>query len=230
MESYMPNDTRLGSPFSLMLLILRIANKSYFAFVNDAKLLVVKKWIMLLKVMHPLLETTSISVISQALLPYETLARAIEEHQKLHPSRLRHHILFLLSLLVVDSELSNAKAIAEALARIKQAEMKAETADEVTEQTRLAKAYNMTKIDDLQTPPDLLYAALYIKDSHQYFDSLHIDSTTSPRMKDSCGKINVGQFDPKQFFASLGQQVSEIKNQGLEDPVIDPDVAIMVTS
>eukprot|EP01018_Ginkgo_biloba_P037449 Gb_29885 [translate_table: standard] len=139
---------------------------------------------------------------------------------------INRHATVVLEGRALDSELGDTKAVAEALARAKQDE--AETVDEGTEQRRLDRVYEMTEIDDLQTPHSFPYAPLYIKDPRQYFDSQQANAIRALEETGSSGNINAGQIDRDLVYSSLEQQILEIKKQGLKDPIINPGVALKV--
>lgn len=141
---------------------------------------------------------------------------------------INRHAAVVLEGQALDSDSGDTRSVAEALARVKEAETASETVDVGTEQRRLDRVYEMTEIEDLQGPRSVPYAPLFIKDPRQYFDSQQTNAVRVLGETGSSGNIISGQYDPDQVYTSLRRQVLEIKNKGLIDPIISPDVALKV--
>lgn len=143
---------------------------------------------------------------------------------------LNRHAAVVLEGQALDSELGDTRSVAEALARVKEAETALETVDEGTEQRRQDRVSEMTEIEDLQGPRCFPYAPLFIKDPRQYFDSQQANAVRALGETGSSGKIIAGHYDPDEVYTSLRQQVLVIRRKGLNDPIISPDVALKVVN
>eukprot|EP00252_Welwitschia_mirabilis_P000319 TRINITY_DN10355_c0_g1_i1.p1 TRINITY_DN10355_c0_g1~~TRINITY_DN10355_c0_g1_i1.p1 ORF type:complete len:574 (-),score=136.10 TRINITY_DN10355_c0_g1_i1:160-1881(-) len=140
--------------------------------------------------------------------------------RKLSQDLNRHAAVVLEGQALDDSDFRDARSVAEALARIKQADAVNNASDE----QRMRRVYEMTEIDDLQGSPTHPYAPLYIKDPRKYFDSqqANIGPTQEART------LGTGHIGLDEIYVSLEQTVLEIRKRDLRDPIINPELALKV--
>ncbi|KAJ7963500.1 BSD transcription factor [Quillaja saponaria] len=120
----------------------------------------------------------------------------------------------------VDVELEDPRTVAEALARTRNESIGN------TEQGRLDRISQMTQIEDLQTPQDHPFAPLCIKDPRDYFDSQQANAVKT--LNDSQAKFDRCRLSPEEAYGSLRKSIYKIKTVGLSDPIVSPEVALMV--
>ncbi|KAH7545455.1 hypothetical protein FEM48_Zijuj01G0095700 [Ziziphus jujuba var. spinosa] len=122
----------------------------------------------------------------------------------------------------VDVDLEDPRIVAQALVR-----SRPET-NENASQERLERISRMTEIEDLQAPHDHPFAPLCIKDPREYFDAQQanalrsLDDTRAGTEQMKCNLTN------EEVYGSLRKSISEIKTRGLNDPIVKPEVALMV--
>ncbi|ONK79246.1 uncharacterized protein A4U43_C01F4410 [Asparagus officinalis] len=139
---------------------------------------------------------------------------------------LNRHAAVVLEGRPLDMELGDTRTVAEALARSRQAESN-ETSDENEDLERLERVSRMTEIEDLQGPQNLPYAPLCIKDPHEYFDcqlanALKALGDSGAGIKPDCS------LNAEEAYVYLAEQISEVKFRGLNDPVVQPEIALKV--
>ncbi|KAI3981108.1 hypothetical protein MKX01_032248 [Papaver californicum] len=123
-----------------------------------------------------------------------------EQYKRTLAQDLNRHASVVLEGRTSDMELGDARTVAEALAMSK-------------------------KIEDLQTPHNLPFAHLLIKDPREYFDSQQANALKA------LGDTAVGiktincNVNTAQAYGFLRKSISEMKVTGLNDPVIEPEVA-----
>ncbi|KAI3849504.1 hypothetical protein MKX03_021490 [Papaver bracteatum] len=120
------------------------------------------------------------------------------------------------------------QTVAEALAKSKKADLAAQISDEKANYNCSKCASRMAAIEDLQTPHNLPFAPLLIKDPQEYFDSQQANAL------EALGDMAVGtntmhcNVNMAQAYGVLRKSISEMKVIGLGDPVIEPEVASTV--
>lgn len=122
----------------------------------------------------------------------------------------------------IDMDLEDPRTVAEALVRSRQ------ESDGDATQERLERISRMTEIEDLQAPHDHPFAPLCIKDPRDYFDAQQANALKTLddiRSKTEQTKCNLS-ID--EAYGSLRDSVSKIKTMGLSDPIVKPEVALMV--
>ncbi|PON47237.1 NIM1-interacting TFIIH subunit [Parasponia andersonii] len=122
----------------------------------------------------------------------------------------------------LDMDLEDPRTVAEALVRSRQ------ESDGDATQERLERISRMTEIEDLQAPHDHPFAPLCIKDPRDYFDAQQANALKTLddiRSKTEQTKCNLS-ID--EAYGSLRDSVSKIMTMGLSDPIVKPEVALMV--
>ncbi|XP_011007561.1 PREDICTED: probable RNA polymerase II transcription factor B subunit 1-1 isoform X1 [Populus euphratica] len=143
----------------------------------------------------------------------------------------RHAAVVLQGTTIDEEQLKDTQTVAEALERSKQGQ---NTSNEETDinanQDRLSRILKMMEIDDLQASSDLPLALLSIKDPRDYFDSQQASALKTSR-DTSIGNDPVRRtLSVEESYASLRDSISHIKNTGLVDPMVTPEVAAKVLS
>ncbi|GMY30782.1 general transcription and DNA repair factor IIH subunit TFB1-1-like isoform X1 [Fagus crenata] len=119
----------------------------------------------------------------------------------------------------IDVELEDPRIVAEALAQSRQ------ESDENAKQERLDRISRMTEMEDLQAPHDHPLAPLCIKDPRDYFDSQQLKTSDDARAGTEQLRSSLSS---QEAYGSLKGSISEIKAKGLSDPIVRPEVAVMV--
>ncbi|WVZ95046.1 hypothetical protein U9M48_040852 [Paspalum notatum var. saurae] len=140
---------------------------------------------------------------------------------------LNRHAAVVLEGKASDVDLTNTKAVAEALARSKKEPPSNSTVDDANHE-RLLKVARMTEIEDLQAPRSLPYAPLCIKDPKEYFDSQQANALRSLGGTNDGRKARNCSLSTEEAFHHLMDQVSSIKVNKLNCPVIQSDMALKV--
>lgn len=141
---------------------------------------------------------------------------------------LNRHAAVVLEGSALDVELGDSRAVAEALARSKQAEMSTDVSDETVNLERSGRVSRMTEIEDLQGSRRPPYAPLCIKDPREYFDSQQANALKA------FGEAGAGikpldcTLSTEEAYTYLTGQISEVKIRGLNTPVVQPEVALKV--
>uniref|UniRef100_A0ACD5ZZM2 Uncharacterized protein n=1 Tax=Avena sativa TaxID=4498 RepID=A0ACD5ZZM2_AVESA len=140
---------------------------------------------------------------------------------------LNRHAAVVLEGRSTDVESTDTKTVAEALARSKKEPPSSFVSDDASHE-RLVKVARMTEIEDLQAPRSLPYAPLCIKDPREYFDSQQANALRP------LGGSNVGRkarscsLSTDDAFRHLMDQISSVKDNKLNIPVLQSDVALKV--
>ncbi|XP_062195574.1 general transcription and DNA repair factor IIH subunit TFB1-1-like isoform X2 [Phragmites australis] len=142
---------------------------------------------------------------------------------------LNRHAAVVLEGRSSDVELIDAKTVAEALARSKKEPSSTSIVDDANHE-RLVKVARMTEIEDLQAPRNLLYAPLCIKDPREYFDSQQANALRSLGGSNDGRKARNCSLSTDDAFHHLMDQISSIKVNKLNCPVIQADVALKVVN
>ncbi|KAG8488662.1 hypothetical protein CXB51_016727 [Gossypium anomalum] len=97
-----------------------------------------------------------------------------------------------------------------------------------TSRERLDRLSRMTEIEDLQGPNTLPLAPLCIKDPRDYFDSQQANALrTSGDALGGIEQIKCG-LSTQEVYVSLRESISLIKDMGLKEPIVKPEVAHQV--
>ncbi|XP_050265850.1 general transcription and DNA repair factor IIH subunit TFB1-3-like [Quercus robur] len=83
----------------------------------------------------------------------------------------------------------------------------------------------MTEMEDLQAPHDHPLAPLCIKDPRDYFDSQQLKTSDDTRAGTEQLRCSLSS---EEAYGSFMGSVSEIMAVGLSDPIVRPEVAVMV--
>ncbi|XP_044480299.1 general transcription and DNA repair factor IIH subunit TFB1-1-like isoform X3 [Mangifera indica] len=135
---------------------------------------------------------------------------------------LNRHAAIVLEGRTVDVEREdNTNAVAEALAHSKQG---MEEADGNENKNRADRISRVTPIEDLQPADSLPLAPLSIKDAREYFDSQQVNALKTSR--DASARMESRSCNTQEAYASMRNAISEIKENGLSDPIVSSDVAI----
>uniref|UniRef100_A0A0E0EKH6 BSD domain-containing protein n=1 Tax=Oryza meridionalis TaxID=40149 RepID=A0A0E0EKH6_9ORYZ len=138
---------------------------------------------------------------------------------------LNRHAAVVLEGRSSDVELTDTKTVAEAIARSKKEPPSSSISDD-TNHERLVKVARMTEIEDLQAPRSLPYAPLCIKDPREYFDSQQANALRSLGGNNDGRHARNCRLSTDDAFDHLLGQISSIKVNGLNYPVIQSDVAL----
>ncbi|XP_040382767.1 general transcription and DNA repair factor IIH subunit TFB1-1-like isoform X1 [Oryza brachyantha] len=140
---------------------------------------------------------------------------------------LNRHAAVVLEGRSSDVELTDTKTVAEALARSKREPPPSSISDD-TSHERLVKVARMTEIEDLQAPRSVPYAPLCIKDPREYFDSQQANALRSLGGNNDGRHARNCRLSAHDAFDHLLGQISSIKVNGLNYPVVQSDVAFKV--
>ncbi|TVU46426.1 hypothetical protein EJB05_05961, partial [Eragrostis curvula] len=140
---------------------------------------------------------------------------------------LNRHAAVVLEGRASDVELIDAKTVAEALVRSKKEPSSTSSADDANRE-RLVKVARMTEIEDLQAPRSLPYAPLCIKDPRDYFDSQQANALGSFGGNNDGRKVRNCRLSTDDVFHHLRDQISSIKINKLDDPVVKSDMSLKV--
>ncbi|KAL6857033.1 hypothetical protein ACP4OV_018415 [Aristida adscensionis] len=140
---------------------------------------------------------------------------------------LNRHAAVVLEGRSSDVELTDTKTVAEALARSKKEPSSTNIVDDANHE-RSVKVARMTEIEDLQAPRSLPYAPLSIKDPRDYFDSQQANALRSLGGSNDGRKARNCSLSSDDAFHHLMDQISSIKVNKLNSPVIQSDVALKV--
>lgn len=88
----------------------------------------------------------------------------------------------------------------------------------------------MTEIEDLQAPHSLPYAPLCIKDPREYFDSQQVNALKALGGTGAGSKTIDYSLNTEEAYSYLMHQISEVKAQGLHNPIVQSEVACKVLS
>ncbi|RLM61914.1 putative RNA polymerase II transcription factor B subunit 1-1 isoform X1 [Panicum miliaceum] len=156
----------------------------------------------------------------------ETLDTDSELAKRTLSQDLNRHAAVVLEGIASDVELTDAKSVAEALARSKKEPPSTSVDDSSRE--RLVKVARMTEIEDLQAPRSVPYAPLCIKDPREYFDSQQANALRSLSGSNDGRKARSCSLSTEEAFHHLTDQISSIKVNKLNYPVIQSDMALKV--
>lgn len=140
---------------------------------------------------------------------------------------LNRHAAVVLEGRSSDVELTDTKTVAEALARSKKEPPSSSIADDANHE-RLVKVARMTEIEDLQAPRSLPYASLCIKDPREYFDSQQANALRPLGGSNDGRKPRSCSLSTDDAFRHLMDQISSVKVNGLNCPVVQSDVTLKV--
>ncbi|EES13357.2 hypothetical protein BDA96_07G045200 [Sorghum bicolor] len=140
---------------------------------------------------------------------------------------LNRHAAVVLEGRSLDVESTDPKTLAEALARSKK-EPPSTSIDDDANHERLVKVARMTEIEDLQAPRSLPYAPLCIKDPREYFDSQQANALRSLGGSNDGRKARTCSLSTEEAFHHLMDQMSSIKVNKLNCPIIQSDMALKV--
>ncbi|KAG8087074.1 hypothetical protein GUJ93_ZPchr0010g10951 [Zizania palustris] len=140
---------------------------------------------------------------------------------------LNRHAAVVLEGKTSDVELTDTKTVAEALAKSRKEPHSSSVSDD-TNHERLAKVARMIEIEDLQAPRSLPYAPLCIKDPREYFDSQQANALRSLGGNNDGRHIRSSRLSADDAFHHLLDQISSVKVNGLNCPVVHSDVALKV--
>ncbi|WJX20055.1 hypothetical protein P8452_09656 [Trifolium repens] len=124
----------------------------------------------------------------------------------------------------LDIDTERQRTVAEVLARRNQ------ESDGVIEEERRNRISKMAQIEDLQAQDGHPFAPLSIKDPRDYFDSQQANAVKT--LDDSlAGKEKLRcNLSSEEVYGSLRKSISNIKTNGLKDPLLSPEVAFKVLS
>ncbi|AQK50810.1 General transcription and DNA repair factor IIH subunit TFB1-1 isoform 1 [Zea mays] len=140
---------------------------------------------------------------------------------------LNRHAAVVLEGRSLDVESTDPKTLAEALARSKKEPPSTSNVDDDNHE-RLMKVARMTEIEDLQAPRSLLYAPLCIKDPREYFDSQQANALRSLGGSNGGRKAHSCSLSTEEVFHHLMDQMSSVKVNRLNCPIVQSDMALKV--
>ncbi|KAK9152344.1 hypothetical protein Syun_010653 [Stephania yunnanensis] len=133
-----------------------------------------------------------------------------------------------LDLVLVYVGKGDTVTVAEALARSKQAELANEISEENANQERSERLARMAEIEDLQAPRNYPLAPLCIKDPREYFDSQQLNALKTLGDTVAATKPINSSLSTVQAYGFLRKFISDVKERGLVDPVVNPEMAVKV--
>ncbi|XP_066352959.1 general transcription and DNA repair factor IIH subunit TFB1-1-like isoform X3 [Miscanthus floridulus] len=139
----------------------------------------------------------------------------------------RHAAVVLEGRSLGNVESTDPKTLAEALVRSKKEPPSTSIVDDANHE-RLVKVARMTEIEDLQAPRSLPYAPLCIKDPKEYFDSQQANALRSLGGSNDGRKARTCSLSTEEAFHHLMDQMSSIKVNKLNCPIIQSDMALKV--
>lgn len=137
---------------------------------------------------------------------------------------INRHAAVVLEGRTIDVETADTRTVAEALASSKRVELAKEASNGNVQQERLDRISRMSEIEDLQAPREPPVAPLCIKDPRDYFDSQQVNATN----QEAGTKQMKSRLSTSEAYGSLRVFISEIRTIGLSDPIVRPEVAVMV--
>lgn len=140
---------------------------------------------------------------------------------------LNRHAAVVLEGRSTDVESTDTKTVAEALARSKKEPPSSSVSDDGSHE-RLVKVARMTEIEDLQAPRSIPYAPLCIKDPREYFDSQQANALRPLGGSNDGRKARSCSLSTDDAFRHLMDQISSVKDNKLNIPVLQSDVALKV--
>ncbi|KAA8523510.1 hypothetical protein F0562_009933 [Nyssa sinensis] len=151
-----------------------------------------------------------------------------EQYRRSLSQSLNRHAEVVLEGRAINMELGDTRAVAEALARLKQVQLANEASHGNNNQQRLVRISRMAEIEDLQAPRDLPFAPLCIKDPREYFDSQQANALKALGDTLAATKQMKCRLSTSEAYRSLREFISEVKVAGLGDPIVKPEVTIKV--
>ncbi|KAL6544591.1 hypothetical protein OROMI_023453 [Orobanche minor] len=153
-----------------------------------------------------------------------------EPYKRSFSQDLNQHAAVVLQGRVVDVELRDPRSVAEALARSKQAELSNEISNRNLEKELSDRISRMAEIEDLQGSQDPAVAPLSIKDPRDYFDSQQANALNA--MGDAGLGANPlkSSVSSHEAYGSLRCLISNIRDVGLSEPILNQEVALKVLS
>ncbi|GJY65742.1 general transcription and DNA repair factor IIH subunit TFB1-1 isoform X1 [Tanacetum coccineum] len=137
---------------------------------------------------------------------------------------INRHAAVVLEGRTIDVETADTRTVAEALASSKRVELAKEAFNGNVHQERLDRISRMAEIEDLQAPREPPVAPLCIKDPRDYFDSQQVNAAN----QEAGTKQMKSRLSTSEAYGSLRVFISEIRTIGLSDPIVRPEVAVMV--
>ncbi|GMH21897.1 hypothetical protein Nepgr_023740 [Nepenthes gracilis] len=140
----------------------------------------------------------------------------------------RHAAVVLQGRGIDDVDLADPRSVAEALASSKKIELATEAQYTNSNQAELVRISKITEIKDLQAPRELPLAPLSIKDPRDYFYSQqanvlkHLGETTRGMKPVKC------HLRTQEAYSCMMKSISYIKDVGINDPTIKPELALKV--
>ncbi|XWS28470.1 hypothetical protein CRYUN_Cryun25bG0072400 [Craigia yunnanensis] len=158
----------------------------------------------------------------------ETTESQNELYRRTLSQDINRHAAVVLEGRAVDVELEDTRAVAEALARSKQESSTKGESDGDISREKLDRVSRMTEIEDLQGSNNLPLAPLFIKDPRDYFDSQQANALrTSGDALGGTEQIKCS-LSTQEVYGTLREFISVIKDMGLKDPIVKPEVAHQV--
>ncbi|KAL1563024.1 general transcription and DNA repair factor IIH subunit TFB1-1-like [Salvia divinorum] len=158
----------------------------------------------------------------------DVLDSQYEPYRRSFSQDLNQHSAVVLQGRVVDVELSDARSVAQALARKKQAELSNDKTNTKLETELSNRISRSAEIEDLQGPQDPAVAPLSIKDPRDYFDSQQANALKA--LDDTCSatKPLISSASAQQAYDSLRNIIFDINEVGLNEPIMNQEVALKV--
>ncbi|EYU33732.1 hypothetical protein MIMGU_mgv1a007394mg [Erythranthe guttata] len=162
--------------------------------------------------------------------PKDYMESQYEPFRKSFSQDLNQHGAVVLQGRVLDAELRDTRSVAEAIIRIKQAELSDEVSTRNLERDISDRISRMAEMEDLQGPRDPAVAPLSIKDPRDYFDSQQANALKA--LADGSGgeRTLKSSVSSHEAYGSLKNLVSHNRVMGLTEPVMSHEVALKVLS
>ncbi|XP_073018126.1 general transcription and DNA repair factor IIH subunit TFB1-1-like isoform X2 [Primulina eburnea] len=150
-----------------------------------------------------------------------------EPYRRSFSQNLNQHAAVVLQGRVVDVGLGDARSVAEALIRTKQAELANDLSDINLDRERSDRISRVAEIEDLRGPQDPSVAPLRIMDPRDYFDSQH--NVLEPLGDAGSGAYTVlSSVRSSEAYDSLRELISDVRVRGLKEPFMNQEVPFKV--
>ncbi|KAH6795839.1 hypothetical protein C2S51_036825 [Perilla frutescens var. frutescens] len=158
----------------------------------------------------------------------DVLDSQYEPYRRSFSQDLNQHSAVVLQGRVVDVELGDTRSVAEALSRKNQAELSDENSSKNLERELSDRISRSAEIEDLQGPRDPAVAPLSIKDPRDYFDSQQANALKALGDAGSGTKPLRSSVSAGKAYESLRNVIYDIKGKGLNEPIMNQDIALKV--
>ncbi|XP_075513850.1 general transcription and DNA repair factor IIH subunit TFB1-1-like isoform X1 [Primulina tabacum] len=158
----------------------------------------------------------------------DVLDAQYEPYRRSFSQNLNQHAAVVLQGRVVDVSLGDARSVAEALIRTKQAELANDLSDRNLDRERSDRISRVSEIEDLRGPQDPSVAPLCIMDPWDYFDSQHANALEPLGDAGSGAYTVLSSVRSSEAYDSLRELISDVRVRGLKEPFMNQEVPFKV--